>query len=266
MKVAKQGGPAIPIATEQASPSGVAVDDGAVYWTNTGDGTVRKAPLGGGPIVTLASALASPRSVTIAGANAYFTTDEWLMRVPLAGGEPVSLQPANGTDISLGQGGVQGITSDGVMIYAAPYQILWPADDRCGEPSTLDLCSADWYAGPIMRSGAVQGASVFTAFAALDYGAISVKDASGSRWLVSDQPGLEAITVDATHVYWVRSGTSDNGFSDGAVMKVPRSGGRASSIAVRQPHPVAVAVDSSFVFWTNEGSDEADGAVMRAPK
>jgi hypothetical protein len=49
-------------------------------------------------------------------------------------------------------------------------------------------------------------------------------------------------------------------------MKVPRSGGAPSVVAMNQRHPVAIAVDESFVFWTNGGSDGVGGSVMRAPK
>jgi hypothetical protein len=270
LKIDKQGGVALPVATGQADPSGVAVSDGVICWTNTGDGTVRTAPVGKGAVVTLASAQAAPRSVTIAGASAYFTTDAWLMRVPLAGGAAVSLKATNG-DIPLGQGGVQGITSDGVLIYAAPYQVLWPVDDDCDKPSFAGLCSADWYAGPAMRSGAVDGKSVFTAWGnywapGTGEGAISASDGMDMAWLASDLTGPEAIAVDETHVYWVNTGTSASGFTDGSVIKVPRSGGAPSAIAINQTHPVAIAVDESFVFWTNQGSDDVGGSVMRAPK
>jgi hypothetical protein len=270
LKLAKQGGVATPVAMGQAEPSGVAVGDGVLCWTNTGDGTVRKVPVVGGALVTLASAQASPRSVTIAGGHAYFTTDEWLMRVPLSGGDAVSLKATNG-DIPLGQGGAQGITSDGVLIYAAPYQILWPVDDDCDKPSFAGLCSADWYAGPVMRGGAVDGQSVFTAWgdpwaSGTGDGSISASDDLGMAWLASDQTGPEAIAVDETHVYWVNTGTSASGFTDGSVMKVPRSGGAPSVVAMNQRHPVAIAVDESFVFWTNGGSDGVGGSVMRAPK
>jgi hypothetical protein len=171
----------------------------------------------------------------------------------------------------LGQGGVQGITSDGVLVYAAPYQVLWPIDDDCDKPSFAGLCSADWYAGPVMRAGAVDGKSVFTAWGndwapGTGDGAVSASDDMGMGWLASDQAGPEAIAVDEAHVYWVNSGTSANGFADGTVMKVPRSGGPVSAIAVNQPHPVAIAVDESFVFWTNEGSGDVNGSVMRTSK
>jgi hypothetical protein len=253
MKIAKTGGPALPIATAQASPSGVAVANGMLYFTNTGDGTVRKVSVDGGPVVTLATSLAGPRSLTIAGDHVYVTTDDWPARVPLSGGETTQLKPTNG-GIPLGQGGVQGITSDGGLVYAAPYQVLWPIDGNCDAPSLFGLCTADWYAGPVMRSGALDGTSLFTAWGNFQ-GAISVTNESGLAWLASDPASPEAIAVDSTRVYWASSG--------GSVMTVPRSGGSPSALAVEQAHPVAIAVDESFVFWTNEGSDDASGSVNR---
>jgi hypothetical protein len=267
-KVSKNGGSPIAIATGQASPSGIALGAGVVAWTNTGDGTVRKASTTGSStgvgVMTLASGQASPRSVTIAGGEAYFTTDESLMKVPLSGGAAITLAPKNG-DVPLGQGGVQGITSDGGLVFAAPFQIVWPVDGNCGKPSTFGLCTAAWYAGPNMRGGAVAGDSLFVAWSPVPT-AGEILAGKTNVSLASAQVNPEAIAVDETHVYWVNAGTELNGFHDGSVMKVPRSGGAPTAIAVNQLRPVAIAVDASFVFWNNEGSGGAGATLMRAPK
>jgi hypothetical protein len=42
-KALLDGGGLTTIASDQASPSGIAIDDGNVYWANNGDGTVVKA-------------------------------------------------------------------------------------------------------------------------------------------------------------------------------------------------------------------------------
>ncbi|MDQ3399737.1 MAG: hypothetical protein M3470_01900, partial [Chloroflexota bacterium] len=47
-KVAKAGGTATVIAENEAEPAGIAVDAAFVYWANTGDGGVFKAPIAGG--------------------------------------------------------------------------------------------------------------------------------------------------------------------------------------------------------------------------
>jgi len=44
-KVPTSGGPPITIATGQARPFAVTVDDRCVYWSNLGDGTVWAAPV-----------------------------------------------------------------------------------------------------------------------------------------------------------------------------------------------------------------------------
>jgi hypothetical protein len=65
------GGPPVIIAAGQADPSLLAVDDAALYWFNSGDGTVRKQSLCGGVQITLAQGAAAA-ALTIDATNIYW--------------------------------------------------------------------------------------------------------------------------------------------------------------------------------------------------
>jgi hypothetical protein len=89
------GGSATPLATAQPEPQGLAIDGTDAFWANTGDGTIRKAPLtgldGGRPPI-LASGAYVVRVATD-GVNVYYIDsaagDIW--RVSVDGGVPVHL-------------------------------------------------------------------------------------------------------------------------------------------------------------------------------
>jgi len=59
------GGPVTTLFSGQAQPWGVAVDSGHIYWTNSGDGTIKEAPLTGGPVTTLVTGQPSPVGVAV---------------------------------------------------------------------------------------------------------------------------------------------------------------------------------------------------------
>jgi hypothetical protein len=90
--------------------------------------------------------------------------------------------------------------------------------------------------------------------------------------LASGQAGARAIAVDATHVYWTSYSSAgcpdDDGpcSPDGAIRRVPISGGVATTLASGQASPAGLAVDEQNVYWTNSGMRIQDGAVMRVAR
>jgi hypothetical protein len=56
-----------------AAPSGIQVDTSFVYWTNTGDGNVRKIPVGGPTSLVIAShPNSAPKAITLDQSNVYW--------------------------------------------------------------------------------------------------------------------------------------------------------------------------------------------------
>lgn len=76
------------LATGQAHPGDLTVDDAYVYWvTWDSPATLARVPKEGGPVETLATDLASPWALVLAGDHLYFgDDDDTVKRVPKAGG------------------------------------------------------------------------------------------------------------------------------------------------------------------------------------
>ena len=64
----------------------------------------------------------------------------------------------------------------------------------------------------------------------------------------------EAITVDATNVYWIEA--------LGSVKKVALAGGTPVTLAAAPNNPGGIAVDATSVYWT----DSAGGTVLKTAK
>ena len=83
------------VVTKQASPHGVAVANGFIYWINQANGTpkaasINRVPVTGGAPAVLASQLSAPQTIAVNGDSVYWTDalDGTISRVPLAGGSP----------------------------------------------------------------------------------------------------------------------------------------------------------------------------------
>jgi hypothetical protein len=75
MKIALSGGTPRTLASNQG-PVGIAVDATSVYWTDwtdSGEGTVMKVPIGGGDPTTLASGQSSPSCLAVDETSVYWT-------------------------------------------------------------------------------------------------------------------------------------------------------------------------------------------------
>lgn len=114
------------LAAGQSNPCGIAVDPSNVYWTNLGNGTVMKVPLGGGTPIVLASGQDGPRRIAVDSTSVYWTNsgesvntsgDAAVMSVPISGGSPVTL--ASIPYSALGPREAFGIAVDATSVYWA---------------------------------------------------------------------------------------------------------------------------------------------------
>jgi hypothetical protein len=67
-------------------------------------------------------------------------------------------------------------------------------------------------------------------------------------------------------VYFTNTGTRAANYEDGAVMRVAKMGGAATTIASGQWVPAGIAVDDRNVYWVDSGLADGVGTVMMAAK
>jgi hypothetical protein len=248
------GGKPGTLATGPQGEQGLAVDSASVYWANGNNGTVMKVPLDGGKDETVASGQGVPARVAVSPTHVYW--------VNAASGTVVGMPLDGGTSVTLASGQDQPF---GIALSAA--SAYW-TDQLAGTVMSTPLASPP-DGGALITLASGQGGTDLasegpTAIAVGDtsaywvtgYSVASVPLLGGTPttlFSVTEGGPYLGIAVDATSVYW----TSFSGAAGGAVLKVPRAGGAAVTIAPKQTNPWGIAVDATSVYWTT------DSEVMR---
>jgi UDP-N-acetylglucosamine 2-epimerase len=73
---------------------GVAVGSGHIYWTSSGDGTIKEAPLAGGPVTTLVTGQDNPEGLAVDSGHLYWANNDisgTINEAPLTGGPVTTL-------------------------------------------------------------------------------------------------------------------------------------------------------------------------------
>jgi hypothetical protein len=234
------GGAAVEIAANQTRPRAIAVDATSVYWANEG-GTVMKAALDGASPVELAVNQAEPYALAITATDAYFTTHTGneLIRVPLMGG-PTSVVAPDQSDphgvfvdqdnvywstnetvrsIPLAGGAVVPLASglDAVHHLAVDATHVYLSRAYLGEVMRVPIGGGEL---SVVSSGhdqiegiAAEAGSVYFA----DSGADRVLRVAGGKLasIASAQQGPSMIALDAANVYFTN-------YADGTVMRVKK--------------------------------------------
>lgn len=201
LQVPIEGGTPVVVASQQFSPSGVAVDAANVYWTTYGEwfmsgtpkGTVMKASLETGVVTMIADNRTGAGAIAVDATAAYWSESgggdttggtDAVMKALLAGGSPVTLH------------------------VAFPYGSI---------PYLIGIDgSSVYYRDGGLRKVPLSGGNVTT--------------------LLSAFPALAEARVDGAHVYWVGSGAIMRMSVDGGPQTAIVTGDQPSALAVDQTH------------------------------
>ncbi len=262
MRVARQGGQVVSLATGQSFPSAVGVNSSHAFWiaanSPSGGSSLLTAPRAGGTPKRLASwthhlgdRSGGPARLAVDGARLFWPA--WRKLMTMTVGQSAAVVS---TEAKLS---VLAVDMDSTWVYwsTSPFEQIHP-----GEPGQVKRAHRGGQAHQmtLVASGATgvvraDGAHVYYL---TDRGVARVPGSGGAAIRLATGVDPAGLAVRDGWVYWTDRGK-------GTVSRVRATGDAAETLASGQHTPTWVVVDAGGLFWISQGLG-ATGQVMTRPR
>jgi hypothetical protein len=271
------GGTPVALATQQPMPGGIVATADALYWSNTGDSTIRRLPRGDGglpgpsgltTLVTVLDAGAQAASDLLVdgqilyalvgpSANASTVCRTFLeLTLPTGSGE-ICAKPNNTCSSSSSIGSRMALDSTYVYMSNGSCRYVLYAPKPGTDPNGWKTFGS--VSSPVIALGS-DNTSLYYAFdREIDMQPLA-GSASPMTFALSHTPIVDLV-VDDTSVYWVNTEGEVEALAKAQIGEPP------TVLASGQAGPGRLAFDTTNLYWTNSANAVSGmGSVMLVPK
>lgn len=249
------GGTPIEIASGQPRPSGVAVSDAHVYWSNIEGGAIMRAAKGGGEPTTVVSGQDGPRGLVVDGGQLFWTNYIGTGKIQKANADGSGV-----TKLAEYQGGASRIATDASYVYwtAGGNGNVMRVGKNGGAPEVV-ASNQDWPYGLALDDSHVywsnfEGGTIMRA----------TKDGGVPEVLAEGQRGPRNLLLFQGQLFWT------NYFGGEVTSLTLAAPGQPRGLATGQSYAVDLVLADGALHWTTMSHggplpfDFRHGTVMRA--